>query len=141
MSNLALQLIEKEKNEETGKLDLGNCGLVRIPEQLFVLTKLKKISFCNQIWDSNKKTWIKSENHGPPNDISIEELPIIFKKLLKLEILHFGGNSDKKWKLQKCYLNPVPIYFYFVPFYLVTQFAGKFNRKLSIFPGVAEKSH
>ena len=32
--NLALALIEKEKQEKTGFLDLGNCGLTEVPEEL-----------------------------------------------------------------------------------------------------------
>lgn len=38
MSELALQLIEKEKLDRTGKLDLGNCGLTYFPKELFELT-------------------------------------------------------------------------------------------------------
>ncbi|WDN90333.1 hypothetical protein BuS5_03304 [Desulfosarcina sp. BuS5] len=56
MSQLSLQLIEKEKQEKTGKLDLGNCGLQEIPEELFQLTWLEELSFRNQIWDHNKNT-------------------------------------------------------------------------------------
>lgn len=31
---LALQLIAKEKQERTGKLDLGNCGLTELSYEL-----------------------------------------------------------------------------------------------------------
>jgi len=34
MSDLAKQLIEKEKQKKTGKLDLGYCGLKDIPEDV-----------------------------------------------------------------------------------------------------------
>jgi len=35
MSELALQLIEKEKQERTGKLDLGYCSLTDMATELF----------------------------------------------------------------------------------------------------------
>ena len=40
MSQLALDLIEKEKQERTGYLDLGNCGLTELPQELFELRHL-----------------------------------------------------------------------------------------------------
>lgn len=35
MSQLALQLIAEEKIQKTGKLNLGNCGLTELPNELF----------------------------------------------------------------------------------------------------------
>jgi hypothetical protein len=32
MSELARQLIEREKRERTGYLNLGNCGLTKLPD-------------------------------------------------------------------------------------------------------------
>ncbi len=40
MSELAKQLIEKEKRERTGKLDLVNMGLTAMPVELTELTWL-----------------------------------------------------------------------------------------------------
>ncbi len=40
MSGLALRLIAKEKEEWTGKLDLGKCGLLYLPHELFELKLL-----------------------------------------------------------------------------------------------------
>ena len=102
MSELALQLIEKEKQEKTGKLDLGNCGLKDIPEELFELTWLEELFFCNKIWDNNKKTWINSSNSGSENCIYIAELPTGFRNLAKLKKLYFGGVSEKRWRLNRC---------------------------------------
>ena len=36
---------EKEKKERTGTLDLGNCGLTELPEELFELTWLERNGF------------------------------------------------------------------------------------------------
>ena len=52
MSELALQLIRKEKEEKTGKLDLGNCGLTDFPEELFDLVWLEELNFCSMFWDN-----------------------------------------------------------------------------------------
>lgn len=41
MSQLALDLIAKEKIEKTGILDLGNCGLTEIPDEVFELEWLE----------------------------------------------------------------------------------------------------
>lgn len=40
MSELALRLIEHEKIAQTGKLDLQNCNLTELPEELFELKYL-----------------------------------------------------------------------------------------------------
>jgi internalin A len=40
----ALQLIEIEKIQRTGYLDLGNCGLTELPEELFELVWLESLS-------------------------------------------------------------------------------------------------
>lgn len=103
MSELALQLIEKEKQEKTGKLDLGNCGLTDIPKEVFELTWLEELSFCNEVWDHHSEKWMSSTNEGSGNFISIEELPAGFEVLNTLKILHFGGNGhNKKWGVKIC---------------------------------------
>ncbi|MFA8434537.1 MAG: leucine-rich repeat domain-containing protein [Marinifilaceae bacterium] len=60
MSELALQLIEQEKRKRTGKLDLGNCGLSTIPEELFDLTNLQTLNLSNNqikdVWCLKKLT-------------------------------------------------------------------------------------
>jgi len=51
MSELAIKLIEKEKQEKTGELDLGKCGLKTIPccvpEALPLLCVLSFNKSCN----------------------------------------------------------------------------------------------
>ncbi len=91
MSELALQLIAKEQQEKTGRLDLGNCGLTSIPEELFELIWLEELSFCNRIWDYAKNSWDESSNIGSSNRIDIEEFPEGFKNLNKLTKFHFSA--------------------------------------------------
>jgi Leucine-rich repeat (LRR) protein len=102
MSELAIKLIEKEKQEKTGKLDLGNCGLKTIPVKLFELIWLEELSLSNKIWDYNKEAWIQSPNSGSSNFINVEELPIEFKSLTKLKKLYFGWEFEEKWNLKIC---------------------------------------
>jgi len=102
MSKLAIKLIEKERQEKTGKLDLGKCGLKIIPKKLFDLTWLEELSLSNKIWDYNKQGWIQSTNSGNPNFINFEELPSEFKYLIRLKKLYFAGESLAKRKLKIC---------------------------------------
>jgi len=47
----AQRLIQKEKEEKTGELDLSFCGLTKIPKEVFELTWLEKLSLRqNEIW-------------------------------------------------------------------------------------------
>ena len=41
MSELALQRIREAKEKRLTRLDLGNCGLTELPEELFELTWLE----------------------------------------------------------------------------------------------------
>jgi len=70
MSELALQLIEKEKQKKTGKLDLGNCGLTEIPKELLDLHWLKELTLGDFKLSSSQKGWISSTNKGSCNKIS-----------------------------------------------------------------------
>ena len=52
MSELALKLIEKEKEERTGKLDLGKCGLKELPDILF---ELVSVSYTHLTLPTNRE--------------------------------------------------------------------------------------
>ena len=102
MSELAIKLIEEEKQAKTGKLDLGKCSLKTIPKKLFELAWLEELSLSNRIWDYNKKDWIQSINSGWSNLINIEELPMGFKNLTRLTKLYLGGDHESQCKLKTC---------------------------------------
>jgi len=101
MSNLAKKLIEKEKNERTGKLDLGCCGLKDIPEEVFELTWLEELSFCDKIWDNTERKWIDSSNSGSNNHINVKELPIRFKALIRLKKFFFWCTVKKQMEFKQ----------------------------------------
>ena len=43
MSNLAQQRIREAKEQKLTRLDIGNCGLTEIPEEVFELTWLEEL--------------------------------------------------------------------------------------------------
>jgi len=87
MSRLAKQLIEKEKRERTGKLDLGRCGLTDLNDipELFELEWLEELNFFNQWWDYEKREWVDSQNKGEKNRLSA--LPHTLSNLALLKSL------------------------------------------------------
>ncbi|MEM6964020.1 MAG: leucine-rich repeat domain-containing protein, partial [Bacteroidota bacterium] len=99
MSELALQLIAKEKEEKTGILDLGKCGLTELPEELFELTWLTELNVCNVYYDFILKERVESKNNGTENNLLI--IPPSIKKLTLLTTLRIGGNDFfNKWTIQ-----------------------------------------
>ncbi|MDD5393022.1 MAG: COR domain-containing protein [Thiothrix sp.] len=85
MSELALQLIEKEKQERTGTLNISRCGLTEIPEAVAELSWLKILIIENS---SHIKTedgkWVENPNKGKFNLIS-DITPLA--SLLNLQLL------------------------------------------------------
>lgn len=73
MSELALKLIREAKETRATRLDLGNCGLRELPDELFELTWLEELILSNE-WNEyslNKKKWkrFESQNRGVANQI------------------------------------------------------------------------
>ena len=99
----AQRLIKKEKEEKTGKLDLGNCGLTEIPEEVFDLKWLEELSFCNRRYNFKHSKILESDNKGEPNKIGTKILPQKFKNLKNLKKFYYGGDSSQeKWRLVNC---------------------------------------
>jgi internalin A len=88
MSELAQQLIEKEKKEKTGKLDLGNCGLTEIPKEVFELTWLEELSLSDVVIDGENVNY--SQNKGGGNSLRYKKLPLKIRRLEKLKKLCYG---------------------------------------------------
>ncbi len=96
--SLAFELIEKEKRERTGVLDLGNCGLTEVPEEVFELGWLEELVLSNEWYDWQVQNTIRSQNTGNSNNIW--QLSIEFEKLQSLKKLVLGGNFGNKWGIQ-----------------------------------------
>jgi internalin A len=71
MSALALQRIREAKEQRLTRLDLGNCGLTELPDELFELVWLEELQLSNQwdFFDDEASEWLSliSENGGKPN--------------------------------------------------------------------------
>ena len=89
MSKLALEIIAKEKKERTGKLDLGKCGLKKIPEEVFECEWLTVLILSNEYWDIELRKTIKSINKGEPNKLTF--IPDEIINLNNLHTLRLGG--------------------------------------------------
>ncbi|MDW3196720.1 MAG: COR domain-containing protein [Cytophagales bacterium] len=99
----ALRLIEKEKQENSGKLDLGNCGLMEIPDEVFSLKHLHTLILSNQWWDWNQEIWVNSRNNGKPNHISKIDKKI--DSLTNLIWLVISGGFGENWQISD--LSPI----------------------------------
>ena len=89
MSELALQLIEKEKKEQTGILDLGNCGLRDIPEEVYELTWLEELRLANDYFDKDGG-YHACTNSGPENHWKFEQISKGIGRLTQLKALFLG---------------------------------------------------
>ena len=104
MTKLAIQLIEREKAEKTGTLDLGRTGLTTLNEiapQLMQLTHLKTLIVSNRIrnraypfWHAD--AWTESQNTGPFNLLRGQLPDGFFTAFPNLERLYIGGTGDIK---------------------------------------------
>ncbi|MDQ3564553.1 MAG: hypothetical protein M3436_10560 [Pseudomonadota bacterium] len=96
MSELALQLIRENKQkrargEDAGFLDLGNCGLTEVPEEIGELVWLETLSFSSKWWDWNKVNI--TNNTGRANKLKRLTLIPSVSALTKIKILM--GDSVK----------------------------------------------
>ncbi len=84
MSELAQQLIEQEKKQRSGYLDLGNCGLTEMPD-LSGLDWLETLVLSSEWWDWEKREQISSQNKGIQNHIvqfETARFPIGLRKII-----------------------------------------------------------
>ena len=119
MSKLALGLIQKAKETGAKTLDLGNCGLTELPDELFELVDLEELYLCNSGWidnlETNKRINFKSQNKGDKNNI--KHLSPRISQLNKIKGLFANGNFKKEWDLKdlsplQCLSNLQQLYVY-----------------------------
>jgi internalin A len=102
MSALALKLIreniEKYKlGEDARSLDLGNCGMTEVPEEIGECGWLEELILSNGSWDVDENNFSKSTNPGSENRIMY--LPKSLDNLLNLSRLIISGDVRNNWEL------------------------------------------
>ena len=97
MSKLALQLIAKAKKEKAKVIDLGKCGLTKLPEELFELEWLEELYVSNSYLDLEKGERIESKNTGGEN--KFHSISPRINKLPGLQVLYIGGDYPITWKI------------------------------------------
>lgn len=95
MSELALRLIAENKKTRATFLDLGNCDLTEVPDEIGELVWLEGLSLSS-VWSDND-SFQKSQNNKRPNNISRIGNQIGYLKRLKK--LFIVGWYDKKYDL------------------------------------------
>jgi len=91
---LALQLIEENIITKSPRLDLSNCGMSEIPEEIGELEWLEELIIAGEIYyDYQQKSLQTTSNKGEQNDIIT--LPIGFKKLRKLRKIVLRGGKNR----------------------------------------------
>jgi internalin A len=102
MSELALKLIKEAKEKRLTRLDLGNCGLTELPEELFELVWLEELILSNAGYkfsnETNEMYFFNSINTGTPNNIKF--LSPNLKKLIALKTLLTNGYFGQEWDLK-----------------------------------------
>jgi internalin A len=81
MSQLALELIAENKETRSTFLDLGNCGLTEVPEEIGELVWLEELSFSGDWAYFDGKKWVSkcSQNVWHRNNIKSLEPSILWR--------------------------------------------------------------
>lgn len=91
MSELALKLIRKIKEERATFIDLRNCGLTEIPQELFELEWLEEVNLGVYFYNSYTQKFQLSKNAYSKNDIT--NISENIKNLKKLQALYISYNK------------------------------------------------
>jgi internalin A len=108
MSELALKLIKEAKEKRLTRLDLGNCGLTELPDELFELVWLKYLFIMDEYKepDGHEELDYKSLNLNSINHLS--ERISNLKELITLKIS--GGSSSNIFKTNSLFLAPPSVF-------------------------------
>ncbi|MEO1258902.1 MAG: COR domain-containing protein [Bacteroidota bacterium] len=90
----AEEIIQKEREERTGFLDIGNCGLTELPD-LSDMDWLETLVVSNKGAYSARAKWGRKPNKGTRNTFfkkPVHPLPASIKRL------YFAGVIQKKWQ-------------------------------------------
>ena len=99
MSELALKLIKEAKEKRLTRLDLGNCGLTELPDELFELTWLEELNLgmYGDDYENVKSQRIFESKSNNQNRIS--GLPFKISYLTNLKKLWIVGDYGDDYQL------------------------------------------
>jgi internalin A len=101
MSELALQRIREAKEQRLTRLDIGNCGLTEIPDEVFELTWLEELilsgNWADYSFERKESEHFNSQNEGEANNLKFINPKI--KLLRGLKKLIANGKYNAKWDL------------------------------------------
>ncbi len=98
MSELALKLIAENERTRSIRLDLSNCGMAEIPEEIGKLFWLEELIIGGDYYyDYEKKDGVSTQNKGEKNTLS--RLPDKLANLRSLKKLVIGGERSHKLPL------------------------------------------
>jgi internalin A len=119
MSNLAQQRIREAKENRLTRLDIGNCGLTEIPEEVFELTWLEELILSKEwreySFDKKKDEWGITQNLDGINNIrfinpKIKALTNIKNLILSSQIYLSDLTPLKELTtLQQLYIDHTPV--------------------------------
>lgn len=93
MSKLALKLIAENKKTRATFLDLGNCGLTAVPDEIGNLVWLEELSFSKE-WSDSFDVGQHYESRNTADANNITQLSNVFHRLKKLKILRLNRQFD-----------------------------------------------
>ena len=96
MSELALKLIREAKETRATRLDLGNCGLTELPDELFELTWLEELNLSDNgiVFDAKRKKWkrMQSSRYGSSNNL--KQVSPKIESLIRLKSFVANGSHS-----------------------------------------------
>ena len=94
MSQLAKKLIAENRRSRATFLDLGNCGLTKVPAEVGELVWLESLSLASQWWEWDGQDWQprESANKGSENERLVDIGPL--GRLTALRSVAFGRVAD-----------------------------------------------
>ena len=107
MSEIALKLIREAKEKRSTRLDLGNCGLTELPEELFECVWLEELIIENHrvkntFYDVNYllNPLAKEYKYDKTFENNIYFISTKISQLQNLKVLRIDGRTNNKWHLK-----------------------------------------
>jgi len=100
VSELAITLIEENIRTKSNSLDLGNCGLTKLPNELFICTWLEYLDLSNEHWDSEQAADVQKTSGAKNKLTSLKGIENL-KNLKSLRLNGDKGNYAQKGEIEQ----------------------------------------